>query len=114
MVSLTLFIMIKIVIFHCTVLPAKSGSDIVFCLQSYPGLRIDRPQDRINTQVMYDWRLLEQSVQVNVLLNNCRERSGRVLDSRPRGRGFEPHRHHCVVLFVLFNSLRPINNLSVI
>ena len=23
--------------------------------------------------------------------------SGRVLDSRPRGRGFEPHRHHCVV-----------------
>ena len=23
--------------------------------------------------------------------------SGRVLDSRPRGRGFEPHRCHCVV-----------------
>ena len=23
--------------------------------------------------------------------------SGRVLDSRLRGRGFEPHRHHCVV-----------------
>ena len=23
--------------------------------------------------------------------------SGRVLDSRPRGRRFEPHRHHCVV-----------------
>ena len=23
--------------------------------------------------------------------------SGRVLDSRPRGRGFEPHRGHCVV-----------------
>ena len=23
--------------------------------------------------------------------------SGRVLDSRPKGRGFEPHRHHCVV-----------------
>ena len=28
---------------------------------------------------------------------NIRERSGRVLDSRPRGRGFEPHRRHCVV-----------------
>ena len=26
------------------------------------------------------------------------ERSGRVLDSRPRGRGFEPHRSHCVVV----------------
>ena len=23
--------------------------------------------------------------------------SGRVLDSRPRGRGFEPHRRHCVL-----------------
>ena len=23
--------------------------------------------------------------------------SGRVLDSRPRGRGFEPHRRHCLV-----------------
>ena len=24
--------------------------------------------------------------------------SSRVLDSRPRGRGFEPHRRHCVVV----------------
>ena len=24
--------------------------------------------------------------------------SGRVLDSRPRGRGFEPHRRHCFVV----------------
>ena len=24
--------------------------------------------------------------------------SGRVLDSRPRGCGFEPHRRHCVVV----------------
>ena len=27
------------------------------------------------------------------------ERSGRVLDSRPRGGGFEPHHLHCVVVF---------------
>ena len=27
-----------------------------------------------------------------------RERSGRVLDSRPKGCGFEPHRRHCVVV----------------
>ena len=26
------------------------------------------------------------------------ELSGRVLDSRQRGRGFEPHRPHCVVV----------------
>ena len=25
--------------------------------------------------------------------------SGRVLDSRPRGCGFEPHLRHCVVVF---------------
>ena len=30
-------------------------------------------------------------------LQSSRERSGSVLDSRPRGRGFEPHRRHCVV-----------------
>ena len=24
--------------------------------------------------------------------------SGRVLDLRPRVRGFEPHRHHCIVV----------------
>ena len=27
-----------------------------------------------------------------------RELSGRVLDSRPKGRGVEPHRRHCVVV----------------
>ena len=29
----------------------------------------------------------------------AQELSGRVLDSRQRGRGFEPHRRHCVVVF---------------
>ena len=28
--------------YHATVLPAKSESDVMFCLQSYQGLRIDR------------------------------------------------------------------------
>ena len=31
--------------------------------------------------------------------------SGRVLDSRPKGRGFEPHRRHCVVS--LSKSINP-------
>ena len=34
--------------------------------------------------------------------------SGRVLDSKPRGRGFEPHRRHCVV------SLSKTNNPSLV
>ena len=28
----------------------------------------------------------------------CEELSGRVLDLRPKGRGFEPHWRHCVVV----------------
>ena len=32
-----------------------------------------------------------------LLLIEMRELSGRVLDSRPRGSGLEPHRGHCVV-----------------
>ena len=31
------------------------------------------------------------------LHTGVREGSGRVLDVRPKGRGFEPHRRHCVV-----------------
>ena len=45
---------------HPIVVPAKSDSDVMFCLQSYQGLIIDKspvylsyPQDRINTQVIY-------------------------------------------------------------
>ena len=43
-----------------TVMPAKSDSDVMFCLHINRGLRIDgslvfssNPQDRINTQVIY-------------------------------------------------------------
>ena len=31
------------------------------------------------------------------LHTGVRERNGRVLDARQKGRGFEPHRRHCVV-----------------
>ena len=33
-----------------------------------------------------------------VVGTTCQWLSGRVLDSRPKGRGFEPHRRHCVVV----------------
>ena len=49
-----------VIIIVGTVLPAKSDSDVLFCLQSCQGLGIDRSlgyksysQDRINTQVIY-------------------------------------------------------------
>ena len=38
-----------------TVLPAKSDSDVIFCLQSYEGFIIDR----INTQVIYRFTLAQ-------------------------------------------------------
>ena len=33
-----------------------------------------------------------------VPLSGAQWLSGRVLDSRPKGRGFEPHRRHCIVV----------------
>ena len=45
---------------NSTVVPTKSDSDVMFCLQSYQGLRIDRsPVDRINTQVLYRFALAQ-------------------------------------------------------
>ena len=50
-----------------TVVPTKSDSDVMFCLQSYQGLMIDKsivyqsyPQDRINTQVIYQFALAQE------------------------------------------------------
>ena len=68
-----LILAINIQVVHCqlprwttTVLPAKSDSDFMFCLQSYKGLISDRslvyksyPQDRINTQVIYRFALAQ-------------------------------------------------------
>ena len=39
---------------------------------------------------LYDILLTWFSVDPNI--------DGRVLDSRPKGRGFKPHRHHCVLV----------------
>ena len=37
-------------------------------------------------------------LKVNALNNGAQWLSGRVLDSRPRGRQLEPHRRHCIVV----------------
>ena len=55
-------------------------------------------QGRLRRAVLSEPLLLTHTN--NQVCNNSeyifRERSGRVLDSRSRGCGFEPHRHHCV------------------
>ena len=40
---------------------------------------------------------LEQDAAEHKLITGAQWLSGRVLDSRSMGRGFEPHRRHCVV-----------------
>ena len=35
---------------------------------------------------------------ITLMIRGAQWLSGRVLDSRPKGRGFEPNRRHCVVV----------------
>ena len=44
--------------------------------------------------IVYAWLQIPLSLRI---LEGAQWLSGRVLDSRLRGRGFEPHRRHCVV-----------------
>ena len=50
--------------------------------------------DLLNTDISS----LEISVDPDQLASVGAQWLGRVLDSRPKGRGFEPHRRHCVVV----------------
>ena len=46
-------------------------------------------------EICYNTIILETWSEVKV---GAQWLSGRVLDSRPKGRGFEPHRRHCVMV----------------
>ena len=41
---------------------------------------------------------VKAQVKCHILNMGAQWLNGRVLDSRPKGRGFEPHRRHCVVV----------------
>ena len=64
-----------------TVVPVKNDRDVMFSLQSYQGLIIDRslvhysyPQDGFNTQVIYRFALAQvECTSYNVLPNNCKQ-----------------------------------------
>ena len=60
-------------------------------------------KDRMDSYVQQNIEKL-QTTTMGVTINNestttegVQWLDGRVLDSRPKGRGFEPHRRHCVV-----------------
>ena len=46
-------------------------------------------------------KIRQMLLKISILLESYFNQwlSGRVLDSRPRGSGFEPHRRHCIVVF---------------
>ena len=58
-------------------------------------------KETINKQKQWGWAFLLGTYMLNFVPKNCHRQmqwlSGRVLDLRPKGHGFEPHRHHCVV-----------------
>ena len=66
-------------LFVSTVVPTESDSDVMFCLQSYHGLIIDRsrvylsyPEDRINTHVIYRFESDQVECTSYLLLGNCK------------------------------------------
>ena len=50
------------------------------------------------TQVGTGKDLIASTLFSSGLMQGAQWLSGRVLDSRPKGRGFEPHHRHCVVV----------------
>ena len=56
----------------------------------------------VTTHVKTAWKKLRELLPVltsrHLSYKGAQWLSGRVLDSRPKGRGFEPHRCHCVVV----------------
>ena len=52
---------------------------------------------REEAQTPYSFTMIFYSTNWIVIQWEARERSGSVLDLRPRGRGLEPHRRHCVL-----------------
>ena len=55
-------------------------------------------QNRIENLQCISNRCLGVSLQLYLASQGAQWLSGRVLDSRPKGSGFEPHRRHCVVV----------------
>ena len=57
-------------------------------------IKFPRKDIHLNMEIL-TWRSLQMFVTIKPV--GAQWLSGRVLDSRPKGRGFEPHRCHCVV-----------------
>ena len=58
-----------------------------------------RDQSSFTTWHLYCVRKIDYNANILLHYKGAQWLSGRVLDSRPRGRGFKPHRRHWVVVF---------------
>ena len=76
---------------HCTIIVSEYDQEIP---QSQTADKPMAPQGRA-TQQSRETRKTTLAQQTAL---GTKWLSGRVLDSRPKGRGFEPHRRHCVVV----------------
>ena len=84
--------------------------EILFCVKYCTTCNISQVglllrQTRINKHFynneyhsMYIYKAIFQETKHNVQNMGAQWLSGRVLDLRSRGRGFEPHQRHCVVV----------------
>ena len=78
---------------------------LVFCSTQYPR-QFDMPHDRVGkNNFLTPGYPGAPSPPPPLALE--REHSCRVLDSRPRGRGFEPRRRHCVVVLEQARHIYP-------
>ena len=82
---------VKINLLFCTMDPLKRKSPLSFACKfhNFGGT---------SENLMGHPKNLIEKGSISPILEGAQWLSGRVLDSRPRGRRFEPHRHHCVVV----------------
>ena len=64
-----------------------------------PGLEVIKLEYHLKLKIKRNhWLLADTCPQAANHCGGAQWVSGRVLDSRPRGRGFDPHWRHCVVV----------------
>ena len=76
----------------------RNGQCIIWTGHRKNGYGKFRFKDSRSPRSDYKTRCVHRMSLMVDIQNLGRERSGRVLDSRPKGRVFEPHRRHCIVV----------------
>ena len=94
---------VVLLLIHCLLLLPLCESVIFLCfvVRSFMSILVCNHLDGEERAGCFAWFVLLVSRDCCVALpcgEGAQWLSGRVLDSRPKGREFEPHRRHCVVV----------------